>query len=39
VFGKQPNPYHLIAAEDYARMVAASYGLEEVINRGVVINH
>jgi uncharacterized protein YbjT (DUF2867 family) len=27
VFGKQPNPYHLIAADDYARMVAASYGL------------
>lgn len=38
VFGKQPNPYHLIAAEDYARMVAASYGREEAINKRLIIH-
>lgn len=38
VFGKQPNPYHLIAADDYARMVAASYGLEEAINKRYIIH-
>ena len=38
VFGKQPNPYHLIAADDYARMVAASYGLEEAINKRFIIH-
>ena len=38
VFGKQPNPYHLIAADDYARMVATSYGLEEAINKRFIIH-
>jgi uncharacterized protein YbjT (DUF2867 family) len=38
VFGKQPNPYHLIAAEDYASMVAKSYGLEEAINKRFIIH-
>jgi len=38
VFGKQPNPYHLIAAEDYARMVAASYGTTEAINKRFIIH-
>jgi uncharacterized protein YbjT (DUF2867 family) len=38
VFGKQPNPYHLIAADDYAKMVAASYGLEEAINKRFIIH-
>ena len=38
VFGKQPNPYHLIAADDYARMVAASYGLEPAINKRFIIH-
>ena len=38
VFGKQPNPYHLIAADDYARMVAASYGVEEAINKRFIIH-
>jgi uncharacterized protein YbjT (DUF2867 family) len=38
VFGKQPNPYHLIAAADYARMVAASYGLEAAINKRFIIH-
>ncbi|MFC1866948.1 SDR family oxidoreductase [Thermodesulfobacteriota bacterium] len=38
VFGKQPNPYHLIAADDYARVVVASYGLEEAINKRFIIH-
>jgi uncharacterized protein YbjT (DUF2867 family) len=38
VFGKQPNPYHLIAADDYARMVATSYGLEKAINKRFIIH-
>lgn len=38
VFGKQLNPYHLIAADDYARMVAASYELEEAINKRFFIH-
>jgi len=38
VFGKQPNPYHLVAADDYARMVAASYGLEEAKNKRFIIH-
>lgn len=38
VFGKQPNPYHLIAADDYARMVAASYRLEDAINKRFIIH-
>jgi len=38
VFGKQPNPYHLIAAEDYAKMVAASYGLDEAINKRFILH-
>lgn len=38
VFGKQPNPYHLISADDYARMVATSYGLDEAINKRFIIH-
>ena len=38
VFGRQPNPYHLVAADDYARMVATSYGLEETINKRFIIH-
>ena len=38
VFGKQPNPYHFIAADDYARMVATSYGLDEAINKRFIIH-
>ena len=38
VFGRQPNPYHFIAANDYARMVAASYGLEEAANKRFIIH-
>jgi uncharacterized protein YbjT (DUF2867 family) len=38
VFGKQPNPYHFIAADDYARMVGASYGKEEAANKRFIIH-
>ena len=38
VFGRQPNPYHFIAADDYAMMVAASYGLEEAANKRFIIH-
>jgi len=38
VFGRQPNAYHFIAAEDYARMVAISYGLEETANKRFIIH-
>lgn len=38
VFGKQPNPYHFIAADDYARMVAASYGFQDAINKRYIIH-
>ncbi|MDP8241389.1 MAG: NAD(P)H-binding protein [Candidatus Hatepunaea meridiana] len=38
VFGKQSNPYHLIAADDYARMVAASYSLDEAANKTFFIH-
>ena len=38
VFGKQPNPYHLIARDDYARMVAASYEIENPINKRFIIH-
>lgn len=38
VFGKQPHPYHFIAADDYARMVAAAYGLQEAVNKRFIIH-
>lgn len=38
VFGKQPNPYHLVAADDYARMVAASYDTEKAVNKRMTIH-
>ena len=38
VFGKQPNLYHFIAADDYARMVSASYGLDEAANKRFFIH-
>jgi len=38
VFGSQPNPYHFIAAEDYAGMVSTSYGLEEAVNKRFIIH-
>lgn len=33
VFGKQPHPYHWVAAEDIARMVSTAYGLGEAANK------
>ncbi|MRR30320.1 NAD-dependent epimerase/dehydratase family protein, partial [bacterium] len=38
VFGKQPFPYHWVAAEDIARMVALAYGLGEVANGRFVVH-
>jgi uncharacterized protein YbjT (DUF2867 family) len=38
LFGKQPNPYHMIAAEDYVRMVVVSYGLETAANKRFIIH-
>ena len=38
VFGKQPNPYHLIAAEDYARMVAAAYENGKAVNKRLILH-
>jgi uncharacterized protein YbjT (DUF2867 family) len=37
VFGKQPCPYHWVAAEDVSRMVSTAHGLEEeAIGRFIV---
>ncbi len=33
VLGRQPNPYHWIAAGDYARMVATAYKMPEAKNK------
>ena len=33
IFGKQPYPYHWVAAEDIARMVTNAYGLGEAANK------
>ncbi len=33
VFGKQPQAYHWIAADDFARMVSTAYSSEEAANR------
>lgn len=38
VFGRQPNPYRLIAADDYARMVVASYRLEGTIQKRFILH-
>ena len=38
VFGRQPHPYHLLAADDYARMVVASYGNEATINKRFILH-
>ena len=38
MFGRQPNPYHLVAANDYARMVAASYGIDEARTKRFIIH-
>lgn len=33
VLGKQPYPYHWVAAEDFARMVSTAFGLAEASNQ------
>jgi uncharacterized protein YbjT (DUF2867 family) len=33
IFGRQPIPYHWVAAKDIARMVSTAYGLEEAANK------
>jgi uncharacterized protein YbjT (DUF2867 family) len=33
VFGKQPYPYHWVAADDVARMASTAYLLEEAVNK------
>lgn len=38
VMGKQPYPYHWVAAEDIARMVSAAYGLEEAANKRFILH-
>jgi len=38
VFGKQPYPYHWVAVDDIARMVAISYGLAEATNKRFIIH-
>jgi uncharacterized protein YbjT (DUF2867 family) len=38
VFGKQPNLYHFIAAEDYSRMVSASYQSEKATQRRLFLH-
>ena len=37
VFGKQPYPYHWVAAEDIARMIAIAYRSEEAANKRFLI--
>ncbi len=38
VIGKQSFPYHWVAAEDVARMVAAAYGQAEAVNRRFILH-
>ncbi len=38
VFGKQPNPYHFLAADDYARMVSASYRTEAAAGKRLILH-
>jgi len=38
VFGKQPNLYHFVAADDYARMVSDSYKRDDVLNKRLFIH-
>lgn len=33
IIGKHPNPFHFVAAKDYASMVAKAYGLPEAANK------
>jgi len=38
VMGKQPYPYHWVAANDIARMVSEAYALEEVANKRFILH-
>lgn len=38
IFGEQRNPYHFIAAEDYAKMVLTAYQKDEAINKRFIIH-
>jgi hypothetical protein len=38
IFGKQPCPYHWVAAEDLARMVSTAYELPEAGNKRLWIH-
>lgn len=37
VMGKQPNPFHLLAAKDYARMVSTAFTTPEAANKALYI--
>jgi uncharacterized protein YbjT (DUF2867 family) len=37
ILGKQPHPYHWVAADDYARMVTTAYGLAEAANQRFIV--
>lgn len=38
IFGKQPHPYHWLAAADYARMVSAAYRTEAAAGKAFYIH-
>jgi uncharacterized protein YbjT (DUF2867 family) len=38
VFGKQPNLYHFVAADDYSRMVSVSFHSDKAINKRLFIH-
>jgi len=38
IFGKQPHPYHWVAAEDYARMVSTAFQSDEAANKEFYIH-
>ena len=38
VMGKQPYPYHWVAADDIARMVSTAYSLEEAANKRFILH-
>jgi len=38
VFGRQPNPYHFVAADDYAKMVVGSYNTDKALNKRLFIH-
>ncbi len=38
IFGKQPTPYHWVAAEDIARMVSTAFGIGEVATGRFIVH-